>query len=108
MPEKDYDGNEFLERGGSFYQISHLFETPFYFIDYDLAHNCAVQLWIRYNESHEEGWNDFLNICRVGGSESLVEIVKRARLLSPFEEGSLKYIIEHVDRWVEQLDDHIF
>lgn len=104
MPEKDYDGNEFLERGGSFYQISHLFETPFYFIDYDLAHNCAVQLWIRYNKNREEGWNDFLNICRVGGSESLVEIVQRARLQSPFEEGSLQYIIEHVDHWIEQFD----
>jgi M3 family oligoendopeptidase len=108
MPEKDYDGNKFLERGGSFYQISHLFETPFYFIDYDLAHNCAVQLWIRYNKNREEGWNDFLNICRVGGSESLVEIVKRARLLSPFEEGSLQYIIEYVNRWIEQFDDKKF
>ncbi|MGV3464510.1 MAG: M3 family oligoendopeptidase [Heyndrickxia sp.] len=108
MPEKDYDGNEFLERGGSFYQISHLFETPFYFIDYDLAHNCAVQLWIRYNENRDEGWNDFLNICRVGGSESLVDIIHRARLQSPFEEGSLRYIIEYVDRWVEQFDDQTF
>jgi len=108
MPEKDYDGNEFLERGGSFYQISHLFETPFYFIDYDLAHNCAIQLWIRYNENREEGWNDFLNICRVGGSESLVEIINRARLQSPFEEGSLRYIIEYVDRWVERFDDQKF
>ncbi|MBS4172189.1 M3 family oligoendopeptidase [Bacillus sp. FJAT-49736] len=108
MPEKDYDGNEFLEGGGSFYQISHLFETPFYFIDYDLAHNCAVQLWIRYNENRVEGWNDFLKICQVGGSESLVEIVNRARLLSPFEEGSLHYIIDYVDRWVTQFDDQKF
>jgi len=104
MPEKDYDGNEFLERGGRFYQISHLFETPFYFIDYDLAHNCAVQLWFRYNENRDEGWNDFLNICRVGDSESLVEIINRARLQSPFDDGSLRYIIEYVDRWVEQFN----
>ncbi|MHC0036947.1 M3 family oligoendopeptidase [Pseudoneobacillus sp. C159] len=108
MPEKDYDGNEFYEMGGSFYQIAHLFETPFYFIDYDLAHNCAVQLWIRSNENREEAWQDFLNISRVGGSESLVEIVERARLQSPFEEGSLKNIIEYVDRWVEQFDDRTF
>jgi M3 family oligoendopeptidase len=108
MPEKDYDGVDFPERGGSFYQISHLFETPFYFIDYDLAHNCAVQLWIRYNHHPEEGWNDFVNICRVGGSESLVEIVNRARLMSPFEQGSLHYIIDYVDQWVEQFDDENF
>jgi M3 family oligoendopeptidase len=108
MPEKDYDGFDFLEQGGGFYQIGHLFETPFYFIDYDIAHNCATQLWIKYNESLEEGWNDFLNICRVGGSESLVEIINRARLLSPFEVGSLKYIIDYVYKWVEQFEDESF
>jgi M3 family oligoendopeptidase len=108
MPEKDYDGLDFLERGASFYQIAHIFETPFYFIDYDIAHNCAVQLWIRYNENQNEGWHDFLNICKVGGSESLVELIQRARLLSPFEDGSLTYIIDYVDRWVEQFKDEDF
>lgn len=108
MPEKDYDGVDFLERGGSFYPIVHLFETPFYFIDYDIAHNCAIQLWVRYNENFEEGWSDFLNICRVGGSESLVEIINRARLVSPFEEGSLQSVLEYVGQWVEQFDDESF
>jgi M3 family oligoendopeptidase len=108
MPEKDYDGLDFLERGASFYQIAHIFESPFYFIDYDIAHNCATQLWIRYNENPSEGWKDYLNICKVGGSESLVELVQRARLLSPFEEGSLRNIIEYVDKWIEQFNDENF
>ena len=41
LPHKDYEGCDFLERGGWWFQQAHIFNSPFYYIDYTLAQICA-------------------------------------------------------------------
>lgn len=108
MPERDYDGNEFLEQGTGFYEIGHLFTSPFYFMDYDLANFCSVQLWIKDQEQGESAFDSYLKMCERGGSLSFNELLKSADLDSPFDENSLKPLIEKVQKWIDQVDDHLF
>ncbi|MBM6617991.1 M3 family oligoendopeptidase [Bacillus suaedaesalsae] len=102
LPERDYDDNEFWESGTSFYDFAHLFLSPFYFMDYDLAHFLSVQLWEKSQTNPNEAWKCFLEMCHHGGHHSFNEHIKSAKLYSPFEEGSLKQLLSSVEKWIEQ------
>lgn len=105
QPYRNYGSDEFLERGGYWFKITHIFQSPFYFIDYALAQICAFQFWEKYNENRSECWNDYMNICKVGGTESFLNIVKLANLQSPFEEGSIYSVINKVEKWLDSIND---
>ncbi|EDL65912.1 M3 family oligoendopeptidase [Bacillus sp. SG-1] len=102
QPELDYDGNEYLEAGGAFHGIPHIYFSPFYFIDYDIAHILAVQLWEWAQKDSEAAWKTYLDMCRAGGSHSLKEHIEAAGLRSPFEEGSLSQIFTSVEKWLNK------
>lgn len=102
LPERDYDNNDFLDSGTGFYEIAHLFLSPFYFMDYDLAHFCAVQLWEKSQTNQNEAWEIFLEMCRNGGHLSFNDHIKKAELFSPFEKGSLKKLLNSVEKWIDE------
>lgn len=105
-PDLNFDGNEFLEEGGWWFRQNHIFNSPFYYIDYTLAQVCAFQFWKRkYVEKDPETWNDYLKICKVGGTKTFTEIVAEAGLVSPFRDGCLKSIVKDIDTYLDSVDD---
>ena len=84
LPHRDYDGDAFLEAGGYWLRQSHIFQMPFYYIDYALAQICAFQFYRRDQVDHRDAWTDYLKLCKAGGSESFLDLVKLANLRSPF------------------------
>ncbi len=100
MPELDYDGNEFLEKGGRWHRQTHIFESPFYYIDYVLAQFCAFQFWIKWDQDNKKAFADYLNLCDAGGSKSFTELVKLANLQLPFEEETVKKVADKVVSWL--------
>lgn len=105
LPHIDYDGNEFLERGGYWFQQLHIFLYPFYYIDYTLAQICAFQFWEKAQHDRKGAWEDYLRLCKAGGSMSFLELVKLAGLRSPFEEGCLEPVVEDIQNWLDGVDD---
>ncbi len=105
VPHKNYSECDFLERGGWWFQQMHIFEIPFYYIDYTLAQICALQFWKKANENREQAWDDYLRLCIAGGTKSFLELVKVANLKSPFEDGCISSIIGDIDNWLEAVDD---
>lgn len=105
LPHKDYEGDDFLERGGFWFKQSHIFENPFYYIDYTLAQICALQFWKRAKDNREEAWTDYLRLCKAGGTKSFLELVELANLKSPFEEGCISSIIGDIESWLNSIDD---
>lgn len=105
-PHKNYDENSFLDQGTLWFRQGHIFDTPFYYIDYTLAQVLAFQFWKRaIVDKDPEAWSDYLAICDIGGTESFLEIVKRANLKSPFEEGSLTDVVRAIDETLSAIDD---
>lgn len=104
-PYKDYDDNEFLDKGTLWFKQGHIFFGPFYYIDYTLAQICAYQFWIKFNEDKENAWNDYMNICKVGGSESFLEIIKTGNLDSPFKEEAIKSVSSQIDNYLDSIND---
>ncbi|HEX3009735.1 MAG TPA: M3 family metallopeptidase, partial [Bacteroidales bacterium] len=108
LPHRDYEDNDLLKRGGYWFRQGHIFDVPFYYIDYTLAQVCAFQFWIKSREDREKAWQDYLRLCKAGGSQSFLELVKLANLRNPFEEGCIRAIIGPVEAWLDGVDDQTF
>jgi M3 family oligoendopeptidase len=102
LPHRNYGGHLFLEGGGFWFQQSHIFEVPFYYIDYVLAASCVFQLWPRMLCNHQEAWQDYLALCRAGGSQSFSSLLPLAKLASPFQAGTMAAISKNVQHWLTQ------
>ncbi len=105
LPHRNYADNAYLEQGGFWHKQGHIFNTPFYYIDYTLAQICAFQFWKKMHENREEAWKDYLHLCRQGGSKSFTELVKVAGLISPFEDGCVTSVIGSIEAWLDSVDD---
>jgi M3 family oligoendopeptidase len=105
LPHLDYSENDYLERGGYWHQQGHIFGAPFYYIDYTLAQICALSFWKKMHENREAAWNDYLALCREGGSRSFTELIRIAHLRSPFEEGCVEEVIGDAESYLDAVDD---
>ena len=105
LPMRDYDGNPYLEAGSIWQRQSHIYEAPFYYIDYTLAQICAFQFWKRSFEDRDTAWKDYLHLCKLGGSKPFTELVKEANLLSPFEDGCVESVVGTIETWLNSVDD---
>jgi oligoendopeptidase F len=108
LPHRDYDGNAHLEAGRFWQKQSHIFNSPFYYIDYTLAQICAFQFWIKDRQHHKKAWNDYARLCKAGGSKSFLELVKLANLRSPFDEGCVESVAGEIRQFLEGVDDSKF
>ena len=104
MPWRAYNDMVFIKDGGVWQGQLHIYQMPFYYIDYTLAQTCAFQFWIKNEKDHDSAWQDYLNLCRAGGSLSFVNLVKLAKLNSPFEDGCLENVVKYVNKWLENFD----
>ena len=95
MPWRDYDGNAFLEEGGFWMQKQHIFLYPFYYIEYALAQVCAFQYYGRMKENRQAAWEDYLRLCRAGGTKGYFELLETGNLLNPFAEGTVEKSTAH-------------
>lgn len=100
-PYKVYE-MDFLKRGGFWFRQGHIFQTPFYYIDYTLAQVCAHQFFIKNQEDHEKAWNDYYRLCQAGGSMPFLALLQVANLNNPFENGTIKRIIPSLQKWLSE------
>lgn len=105
LPHLDYSENEFLEQGGFWQQQGHIYKSPFYYIDYTLAQICSFQFWVKANKNRDSAWQDYVQLCREGGSKAFTSLVEVAGLVSPFEEGCVDTVIGEIDAWLSGVDD---
>ncbi|TJY43996.1 M3 family oligoendopeptidase [Cohnella pontilimi] len=105
LPHRNYDGNDYLERGGFWQKQQHIYRSPFYYIDYTLAQICAFQFWKRMNEDYKAAWADYLKLCKQGGSKSFLELVEVAGLISPFKDGCVVSVMGDIENWLNGVED---
>ena len=105
LPWLDYDGNDFLENGGFWQKQAHIFEMPFYYIDYTLAQICAFQFWKRAVDNRQQAVSDYIKLCKAGGSQSFLKLVDYANLKSPFTAGCIEETLQPIREYLVTVDD---
>lgn len=105
LPHRDYGDDRFLEGGGYWFRQGHIFEDPFYYIDYTLAQVCAFEFWARSRVDRAGAFSDYLKLCGLGGSLPFTELVKAAGLHNPFSDGAIQAIVAPVAAWLDSVDD---
>jgi M3 family oligoendopeptidase len=108
LPYRDFAGNTYLEEGGFWQCQRHIYESPFYYIDYTLAQVCAFQYWARFEKDRESAWSDYLTLCKTGGSAPFLELVNIGGLESPFDPGVLERAINPAKKWLSKIDSSKF
>lgn len=103
-PYMNYEENEFLERGGFWFHQGHIFKMPFYYIDYCLAQICALQFWRKCNHDRDIAWKDYLDLCKAGGSRSFLELLKIAKIDSPFDKKVIESIVSYSENWIDNVN----
>jgi M3 family oligoendopeptidase len=108
LPYRDFSGNSYLEEGGFWQCQAHIYESPFYYIDYTLAQVCAIQYWSKFQEDRESAWSNYLKLCKSGGSTTFLELVKIGGLESPFDPGVLEKTVQPAKVWLSKTDSSKF
>lgn len=108
LPYRDFSGNTYLEEGGFWQCQRHIYESPFYYIDYTLAQVCAFQYSERFQKNRESAWLDYVKLCKAGGSAPFLELVSMGGLKSPFNPGVLEKAVGPAKEWLSKTDSSKF
>ncbi len=73
----DYQGVE-NELKLSWFRQVHIFEVPFYYIEYGMAQLGAISIWKNYRENREQTIEQFIEALKLGNSKSIREVYQRA------------------------------
>lgn len=107
MPWRDYgDDNTFFGKGGWWYHKLHIFHYPFYYINYTLTTMGALEFKKKAAEDKSACWQDYLTLCRLGGSLGYLDTIKKANLAVPFEKGGVKRAVAYaIDILSKQMEE---
>jgi oligoendopeptidase F len=81
----------------------HLFEVPFYYIEYGIAQLGAIGLWKQFKENKEQAVQNYINALSLGGTRTLPELYKAAGLQFNFSPDYISELMLFVHGEMEKL-----
>ena len=63
---------------------------------------CAFQYYGRMKQDRAAAWQDYLRLCRAGGTKGYFELLKVGNLLNPFADGTVEKSVGHVIEELKQ------
>jgi len=81
----------------------HLFEVPFYYIEYGIAQLGAIGLWMQFKQNAQQALNNYVNALSLGGTKTLPELYKAAGLKFDFSPAHIKTLMEFVNDELEKV-----
>jgi oligoendopeptidase F len=81
----------------------HLFEVPFYYIEYGIAQWAPSGLWKQFKENKEQAVQNYINALSLGGTRTLPELYKAAGLQFNFSPDYISELMLFVHGEMEKL-----
>ena len=94
----------FFSDGEGWQRQSHIYESPFYYIDYCLAQTVALEFWAMIQKDPRDAWEHYMAYTKQGGSRTFTELLRHADLATPFDEECLKGVCEAAVKWLDGFD----
>jgi len=81
----------------------HLYEVPFYYIEYGIAQLGAIGLWKQFKENKEVAIRNYINALQLGGTKTLPELYKAAGLKFSFAPDYISELMLFVQTELEKV-----
>jgi oligoendopeptidase F len=81
----------------------HIFEVPFYYIEYGMAQLGAIAVWKNYKENPEKGLQQYLDALKLGYTKTIKEIYETAGIKFDFSAAYVKELAEFVKGELDKL-----
>lgn len=92
LPHLDYEDDPFFGKGGTWQRQTHIYSSPFYYIDYCLAQVCALQFRSLLVKDYKAAWEKCISFSKKAGTMTFVDLLKSTGLKSPFDDGFVEEI----------------
>jgi oligoendopeptidase F len=81
----------------------HLFEVPFYYIEYGIAQLGAIGLWMQYKKNPQQALDNYVDALSLGGTKTLPELYNAAGLKFDLSPEHIKALMEFVNEEMDKL-----
>ncbi len=82
----------------------HLYEVPFYYIEYGFAQLGAIAVWRNYKNDSKKGLEGYLNALKLGYTRTIPEIYEAAGISFDFSSAYIKELIRFVKAELDTLE----
>jgi len=103
-PYMSTDGIPYLEKGTRWQYQMHIYETPFYYIDYCLAQVVAFEFLIESIKNYDNAFSRYKRYLCHGGELVFTDLISEADLASPFDDGALADVAGSIGKLIESLE----
>lgn len=93
----DYSGLEAF-RSNAWQRQLHLFEVPFYYIEYGIAQLGAIGMWMQYKNNKQQALDNYCKALSLGGTKTLPQLFESAGLQFDFSPEKIKVLMEFVEK----------
>tara|TARA_B100001093_G_scaffold402401_1_gene390187 strand:- start:419 stop:2113 length:1695 start_codon:yes stop_codon:yes gene_type:complete len=83
----------------------HIYEVPFYYIEYGMAQLGAIAIWRNYKQNSEKALDDYDRALKLGYTKTIGEIYETAGIKFDFSAAYVKDLANFVKRELELLDN---
>ncbi len=97
----DYSGLE-TYRSNLWQRQLHLFEVPFYYIEYGIAQLGAIGMWMQFKNDPEKAMDNYCKALSLGGTKTLPQLFETAGLQFDFSPGQIKKLMDFVRAEMEK------
>ena len=94
----------FYGEGKGWQRQAHIYQRPFYYIDYCLAQTVALQFWAVMQKDAKDAWSRYMRLIRLAGTKTFNGLVEAAGLATPFGDTALKDVSEAAVSWLNNTD----
>jgi len=98
----DWEGNENVHANLWQKQL-HLYEVPFYYIEYGMAQLGAIAMWRSYKQLGEQGLDNYMDALKLGYTKTIGEIYETAGIKFDFSASYVKELADFIKEELEKL-----
>lgn len=103
-PYLSYGTLPYLSLGTRWQYQMHVYESPFYYIDYCLAQTVAIGFLCASRKDYPDALDRYIGFCAAGGEKSFGALVADAGLADPFTDGALDSMAKEVMKVISELE----
>jgi M3 family oligoendopeptidase len=104
LPHRTYEDNPFLASGGFWTRQHHIFELPFYYLDYTIAQVVSLEFFTESQKDPKKTFEKYIAFDKLGGTLPFKALLKKAGIANPMDGNTLKDVADEVMAYLSTFD----